>query len=274
MAKGKDISEKVKSKVRWENPVLRELYKAAGCLVLLFIVLTLLLRIVTRHNQEFEVPDLSGMNLEEADEVAHRHHLRLEVSDSVFIPTVSRGLVLRQNPRAGNMVKKNRRVLLTINTIQPKLVSMPSLTGYSLRQAKAELDAKQLTVGKLTYVYDMATDNVLSQRLNGKYISPGKMIEAGSEIDLELGDNGYTNTSVPDVTGLTLSLAKDILIENSLNLGNVHYDSSVKNYSDSISCVVIRQTPGPSRSTSFSLGTRVELYFTNDKEKIKAIKTE
>lgn len=274
MAKGKDISEKVKKKVRWENPILKELYKAAGCLILLFIVTTLLLKIITRHNQEMEVPDLSGMTMEEAEELADRHHLRLEVSDSVFIPTISRGLVLRQNPRAGNMVKKNRRVLLTINTIQPKLVSMPSLTGYSLRQAKAELDAKQLTVGKLTYVYDMATDNVLSQRVNGKYIAPGKMIEAGSEIDLELGDNGYTNTSMPDVTGLTLLLAKDILIENSLNLGRLHYDGSVKNYSDSISSVVIKQTPAPSRSTSFSLGTRVELYFTNDKDKIKAIKTE
>lgn len=274
MAKGKDISEKVKKKVRWENPILKELYKAAGCLILLFIVSTLLLKIITRHNQEMEVPDLSGMTMEEAEELADRHHLRLEVSDSVFIPTISRGLVLRQNSRAGNMVKKNRRVLLTINTIQPKLVSMPSLTGYSLRQAKAELDAKQLTVGKLTYVYDMATDNVLSQRVNGKYIAPGKMIEAGSEIDLELGDNGYTNTSMPDVTGLTLLLAKDILIENSLNLGRLHYDGSVKNYSDSISSVVIKQTPAPSRSTSFSLGTRVELYFTNDKDKIKAIKTE
>jgi len=274
MTKGKEITDKVKSKVKWEHPVLRELYKAAACMVLLLIATILFLKIITRHNQEFEVPDFSGMSMEDATDMAHRHRLRLEISDSVFIPTVSRGLILRQNPRAGNMVKKNRRILLTVNTIQPKMVSMPSITGYSLRQAKAELVAKQLTVGKLTYVYDMATNNVLSQRLDGRYIAPGSMIEAGSRIDLELGDNGYTNASIPDVNGLTLILAKDILLDNSLNIGRLNYDSSVKNYSDSISCVVIRQSPAPTRGSSYPLGTRVELYLSLEKEKIKDKKTE
>lgn len=274
MTKGKEITDKVKSKVKWEHPVLRELYKAAACMILLLISIMLFLRIVTRHNQEFEVPDFSGMSFEDARSLAHRHRLRIEISDSVFIPTVGKGLILRQNPIAGNMVKKNRRILLTINTIQPKLVNMPSIMGYSLRQAKTELSAKQLNIGKLTYTYDMATNNVLSQRLNGKYIAPGKMVEAGSMIDLELGDNGYTQASIPDVRGLSLVLARDIIIDNSLNTGNLIYDNSVKNYTDSLSSVVIRQSPAPSKSNSHSLGSRVDLFLSVDKDKIKDIKPE
>jgi len=270
----KNNIDKIKKNAGWDHPILREIYKAIGFVIILLIAASLFLKIVTRHNQELSVPDFSGLTLDEAHRIAKRHKLKVEVSDSVFIPSVSRGIVLKQNPKAGNMVKKNRRILLTINTIQPKLVTMPSVTGFSLRQALAELEAKQLSVGRLTYVYDMATDNVLSQKFNGRFIAPGTKIEAGSQIDLELGNNGESGTSIPDVTGVSLQLAKEILLENSLNLGKIHYDNLVKSYSDSVSSVVIRQIPSPTRVTSYPLGTEVELFLSIDKEKSKAIKTE
>ncbi|MFA5850817.1 MAG: PASTA domain-containing protein [Bacteroidales bacterium] len=262
-----------KENVWWRHWFMIELYKAAGVVLGILIVATILLRIVTRHNSEMEVPDFSGLSLKEAQEMANESNLRLDVTDSVFLPRIGRGLVFRQNPHTGSMVKKNRRILLTINSVMPKQVIMPSVIGYSLRQAKAELAARQLNVGRLIYVSDMATNNVLSQMYKGSYIASGKSIESGSEIDLELGNSGGESTFIPNVIGLTFITAKDILIDNSLNIGRLTYDMSVKSYSDTISSFVVKQTPAPTNYNSFSLGARVDLFLSVDKEKIEEVKT-
>ena len=198
----------------WKHWFLMELYKAAGILLALLIVVIILLKIITRHNSEFEVPDFAGMTMQDAQEVANDSHLRLEVTDSVFLPKMGRGIIFRQNPHTGSMVKKNRRILITINSIMPKQVVMPSLIGYSLRQAKAELVERQLNVGKLIYVPDMATNNVLSQTIDGRYIPSGSSIESGSEVDLQLGNSGGESTFIPNVLGFSLITAKDVLIDN------------------------------------------------------------
>lgn len=262
-----------KKNVWWRHWFMIELYKAAGAVLGILIVATILLRIVTRHNIEMEVPDFSGLSLTEAQEMANESNLRLEVTDSVFLPRIGRGVVFRQNPHTGSKVKKNRRILLTINSVMPKQVIMPSVIGYSLRQAKAELAARQLNVGRLIYVSDMATNNVLSQMYKGSYIPPGKSVESGSEIDLELGNSGVESTFIPNVIGLPFITAKDILIDNSLNIGTLYYDQSVKSYSDSLSSFVVKQTPSPTTYNSFSLGARVDLFLSVDKEKIDEVKT-
>ena len=250
-----------------------ELYKISAILVAFLIVVIILLKIITRHNSELEVPDFTRMTVSEAEDVARRANLRLEVTDSVFLPRMGRGEIFRQNPVAGSNVKKNRRVLLTINSLQPKKVSMPSVTGYSLRQAKAELVARQLRVGRLIYVSDMATNNVLAQRYNGSRVAPGTLIETESEIDLEVGISSESErTFVPDVIALPLTTARDILIDNSLNISKLKYDKSVQNYSDSISGFVIKQSPEPSQSISRALGSYVELTLSVDRSLIDSLK--
>ena len=252
----------------------KELLKTAAIFAGALILIIIFLNIITRHNSEFEVPDFSGMNIEQAKEIADDANLKLEVTDSVFLPKMARGTIFRQNPRVGSLVKKNRRILLTINSLQPKKVAMPSVIGYSLRQAKAELVAKQLHVGRLYYVPDMATNNVLSQRINGSYIAPGIMVETESEIDLELGISSEgERTNMPDLKGLPVTTAKDLLIDNSLNIGKIKYDESVKNYSDSISGFVISQNPVSDSKASHPLGSFVELTVSVDKVKIESLRT-
>ena len=144
-----------------------------GILVVGYVIINLFLRIITRHNQELTVPDMTGMNLAEASAVAAEADLRLEVTDSVYIRGMERGAIARQNPEPGGKVKKNRRILLVINSVIPRQSTMPSLTGFSLRQARTELASNGLNIGKLIYVNDMATDNVLAQQYMGEDIEPG-----------------------------------------------------------------------------------------------------
>ena len=63
---------------------------AAGVVVLL---LFWMLDIITRHNQEFEVPSFMGQSVAQAQQVADTYSFRLEVTDSVHIPRMEPGAI-------------------------------------------------------------------------------------------------------------------------------------------------------------------------------------
>ena len=195
--------------------------------------------------------------------------LRLEVTDSVYITRMAPGAVYKQNPVAGSKVKKNRRILLTINAKAPKTVKMPSLVGFSLRQAQAELTASQLKVGKLIYVEDLATNNVLDQKYKGTPVAAGSPVPGESEIDLVLGMNPEDGqTYIPDLTATPYPLIKEKLTDNSVNLGKVVFDGTVHTYSDSLEAIVYKQTPVPA-DTTVAMGSPVTVYLTKDKSLIR-----
>ncbi len=167
----------------------KNVYLAVIAILLLVFAVSLCLNVITRHNVELEVPSFENMTVAAAEQVARSHNLRVEVIDSIHNPRLKAGSVFKQNPKAGSKVKKNRRILLTINGLSPKMVPMPYLEGYSLRQAQTELEAAQLVLGKLVYVEDIANNNVIKQFYKGRRIKPGTLIPAESEISLEVGRN-------------------------------------------------------------------------------------
>lgn len=242
-----------------------------GLIAILAIVLVAqgILSIITRHNKEMTVPSFTGMSMIQAKRAADSAHVRLDVTDSVFMPRIARGAVFSQNPPAGSKVKKGRRILITQNAVTQKMVSMPQLVGFSLRQAKTEISSSGLQVGKLIYQSDMATNNVLAQKYRGGNIARGKKIPADSEIDLVLGlSEDDAMTYVPNVVGLKYSVARDMLLDNSLNSGRVLYDRKVKTYSDSLDALVYRQSPSRDNASSLRRGTDIDLYLTTDLSKL------
>lgn len=249
--------------------------------IALILAINIFLNRFTRHNQEIIVPDFYAMSLEDATQLALQGPFRLEVIDSVFVKRLEKGAIFSQNPAAGSAVKKNRRILLTVNSSQSQKVAMPDLVGLSLRQASAEIQAKGLRIGKLIYTEDMANNNVLGQKLHGADISAGTMIETESNIDLLLGlspDN--EGTEVPYVKGMTYFEAINAIHYNSLNVGQVIYDNSVTTYNDSLEARVYRQIPDiikPESDTiyiepiSAQFGEKVSIYLTKDSIKISEI---
>jgi beta-lactam-binding protein with PASTA domain len=245
------------------------LVAGAACLLLLGIV-NISLNIFTRHGRVYEVPDFTNRSMQEAQALAKAHKMELVVTDSVFVSYRPRGVVFRQNPKSGVLVKKNRHIFLTINSMTPRKVEMPNVTGYSLRQAKTVLAAKNLHVGKLTYVPDIATNNVLRQKYRGAVIEPDTEIPVDSYIDLELGISaGSERTIIPQLVGYTFVEAKDALVEASLNSGTVHCDKTVTSYADSLFAKVYKQIPAFSESNIWTLGLKVDLWLTLDESKIK-----
>jgi len=232
-----------------------------GLILVILILVFQSLKHFTRHGQTLPVPDFNGMTLSQAQETAKQHHMRLEVSDSIFLPQKARGTIFKQIPQAGEKVKKNRRILLTMNSVLPRKIPAPSLVGYSLRQAKAELAAQNFQLGRLNYVDDFATNTVLEQKYAGAILLPGTPIDAHSVIDLVLGVNPeYNYTYVPGVVGLNYEFAKDRITDHSLNVGSVFFDATVRNASDSLAAMVVRQEPEESDSIVWNMGSRVTIF--------------
>lgn len=264
------MSENKQKKGILNNWIVRNLLRAVVILVVLLIGALVFLNVVTQHNKEIDVPDFSNMSIAEAELAASQAGVRIEVTDSVFVKRMKKGAVYRQTPRAGSKVKEGRRIILTINAMNSKKVTMPNLIGYSMRQAMAELQSRGLVLGKLIYVDDIATNNVLRQLRNNREIDPGVMIESESVIDLVVGLNsGDSETYVPDVIGLKHISALDAVHANSLNISKLRFDKTVKDYDDSLNAVVYKQNPEPSEF-SVKMGEDVTLYLTVDTNKVPA----
>lgn len=251
------------------NWIVRNLLIAFAVLVALIVGAMIFLNVATQHNKELIVPDLANMTVEEAHAVATASGMRVDVTDSAFVKRMKRGAVYRQNPAPGSKVKEGRRIALTINAVNPRQITMPDLIGYSTRQAKAELLSRGLVLGKLIYVQDMATNNVLRQLHNNLEIEPGAMVDSEAVIDLVVGLNSRDNvTFVPYLAGLRSLSAVEAVHDHSLNIGKMRYDDTVKDYEDSLNAVVYRQVPAASDSIFVNMGSAVDLYMTLDHSRV------
>lgn len=241
---------------------------AAVFFVILAIVAHILLGVFTHHGKEITLPDMTNLSVAQAQDLADSVGFKIIVADSTYKRGMAKGAVYMQNPSAGSSVKNGRRVRLTINTVIPKKVSVPNLVGLSMRQAQAELSAAGLDVGKLIYTPDIATNNVLRQQYRGRDINAGSKVESGSSIDLVVGLSDDDNTSyVPNVIGQKFPQAVKSIHESSLNVGKLSFDASVKNFNDSISAVVYRQSPSGAKVPTLR-GSDVSIYLTVDPERM------
>lgn len=269
------MADKTKKKGFFSNWIVRNLLTAVVLVIILVVGAMVFLNLVTQHNRELTVPDFSNMTVTEAEQVAAQAGMRVEVTDSAFVKRMKRGAVYRQNPAPGSKVKEGRRVVLTINAVNAKKVTMPNLVGLSLRQAKAEILSRGLVLNRLVYVQDMATNNVLRQLLGNREVEPGAMIDSESAIDLVLGLNDMDNKAyVPDLTGLKNLSAVEAVFDHSLNVKDLKFDDTVKDYDDSLNAMVYRQVPAPSDSISVPMGEAVVLYLTKDAARIPVKKDE
>ncbi len=256
-----------KSKSKWyKSWEFKQICVAILAAAVSVYVLMFFLKIITRHGKYIEVPQFTGMTIGEAQKSAGSKKLRIWVVDSVYVSHMKPGTVFSQKPAPGSRVKKKRRIIVTINSMIPKKVHVPDLVGCSLRQAESNLNAAQLRVGRLIYVTDIATNNVLGQSINGAAIAPGTDVHAESEIDLTLGLNPENNrTYIPNLVEFPYNQIKRELTINSLNLGRMIFDSSVKSYSDTLQAIVYKQEPAFSTRYPVTMGTKVDVYLTMDR---------
>lgn len=233
--------------------------------IILILAILLWLRIYTHHGQAITVPDLTALTTEEVGDVTSSRQLRYEVVDSVFSNELPRGTVLKQNPKANSRVKRNRKIFLTMNAVNPEMISMPTLVGLSNRQARLALQNAGLVLGDISYQPDYARNNVLQQMHDGSVINEGTEITKGTVIDLVLGMGPSSETTrIPDLIGVGLEAATDMIADYYLNIGAITYDESMENAEDSSAAFIWRQYPEFEEFNRMNMGMEVDIWLSID----------
>ena len=147
------------------------------------------LKSTTHHGDFVEVPDLARLSVTEMREVLDAADLRYEVVDSAnYNPDYPRFSIIEQNPPAGNKVKQNRKIYVTVNPSGYKKVTVPDIIQVTRRNATSMLRAVGLEVDEVTYIDELGKDMVYRIRYQGKYINPGDKLPKTSKIELVCGN--------------------------------------------------------------------------------------
>lgn len=168
----------------------------------------------TRHGDTIVVPSVKTYSFERATQALKEDGLLAILSDSVYDNRTAPGTVIEQNPKAGTVVKEGREIYLTINAFSPKMVTLPSLTDISVRQAKSILEGLEIKKVIEKRVPSDFKDLVLAVRYNGSRLSPGARVPVSATIELEVGEG------LPDVLETDSIPAEESVPTEQLDLFN------------------------------------------------------
>ena len=158
-------------------------------MVVLVLVMLQWLERSTNHGEFVEVPDLSKMSVMDMRGVIEEVNLRYEVLDSAnYNPNYPRFSIIEQDPPAGNKVKENRKIYVTVNPSGYKAVTVPKIIQVTQRNATSMLRAVGLDVQRVTYIDELGKDMVYYIKHKGKNISPGEKLPKTSKIELICGN--------------------------------------------------------------------------------------
>jgi beta-lactam-binding protein with PASTA domain len=143
----------------------------------------------TKHDERIAVPNLEKLSLEETENKLSELRLRYVIIDSAsYNPKYPPKSVIEQNPEAGEYVKENRKIYLTLNPSDYRKISVPNVLDMTKRQVVTQLRAIGFQIGKERYIPDLGKDVVRGLEINGREIKPGARLSKNTVIDLVLGD--------------------------------------------------------------------------------------
>ncbi|MCZ4694456.1 PASTA domain-containing protein [Ancylomarina euxinus] len=248
-------------------------YKHLGLSIIISVALVWItlqsLSFYTNHGEEIKVPNLYSLSLEDGTNLIDQTNLRYTIYDSVYNSSLPAGCILDQSPKANSLVKRNRNLFLTINSLKPEQIRFPNLIDNSFRQAYEILITNGFKIGKLNYVDYDYYNLVLYPEFKGDSIKQGDLIDKGSQIDLVLGKGKNIRIQTPELIGKYYDDAKERILLSSLNIGRVSFDSNVMNLSDSLNAQVYQQSHAYKENSKIAPGSKINLWLTTDSLKIK-----
>jgi len=168
---------------------LKQLSYLIFAVLVLFGVVSFVLKVYTQHQEYLEVPDLKGIDLAALPSLIQQQQLRFEIIDSTrFVPELPPLSVIDHLPTAGSEVKKNRKIYLTMNPSGYRTITVPNLIQITRRNAESMIKAVGFELGQIEYQDNIGKDMVLEIGHQGKKISPGALLPKTSKIDLVLGN--------------------------------------------------------------------------------------
>ncbi len=130
--------------------------------------------------EEFDVPDVKGMELSNAMDLLAESGLIVDVdADQLTDDVIPLGHVLMQNPFAGTAIKRQRAVQLTLSSGPPRR-NVPLTVGNALPHARISLQQQNVGVEYIARVYsdEYAKDQVIAQQPRITEIPAGETVDA------------------------------------------------------------------------------------------------
>ena len=141
----------------------------------------------TEHGVALMVPDITGLQEEEAMGMLAKHHLVGVTDDHAYVKGVPPGEITAQRPAANAKVKRGRKIYLTVSSGNQPMIAIPDIIeNSSLREAESRLRAAgfHLTphdtiAGDLDWVYGL--------RYKGRELKGEERIPEGAELTIIVG---------------------------------------------------------------------------------------
>ena len=175
------------------------LKQVALAILALIVISFLMLRwlsYTTNHGDFETVPNLKGKSIGVAQIELDENNLVMQIQDSAnFNPKYPKYAVIDQDPPAGEKVKENRKIYLTLNPSGYRKIQVPDLTERTYRQAKPMLEALGFTIGNISYVDYLGKDEVVRLRFQGENIKAGDLLPKTSKLDLVLGNGNRPSSN-------------------------------------------------------------------------------
>jgi beta-lactam-binding protein with PASTA domain/predicted Ser/Thr protein kinase len=162
----------------------------------------LLVRELTAEVPQVRVPNVVGSEEGVATQLLERRGFRVDP-----IPVASTedpGIVLEQDPPAGELVDEGEVVILRVSAA-PEPVKVPDITQITVGEARAALAEVDLTVGS---VQSQADDAVEQGLIISQSPAPEEEAPAGSAVDVVVS-SGPETVEVPNVICDDLEVARD-----------------------------------------------------------------
>jgi len=171
---------------------------------------------------ETTVPNVVGMNDQEAIEMLESQGFGTAIGDTSFGLEFPKNTVFLQRPEAGDIVKEGRRIFLFVSGGE-KIVYVPMLKGKNILDAKFALERIGLKLGRVNRIPSSQPEDMIfdQQYVAGTPLKQGQIVG----ITVSVGRGGGS-VSVPDLIGKSLTEAQMILNENDLIVGKINYQAS------------------------------------------------
>jgi len=142
----------------------------------------------TKHDEKIKVPNLEQLSLSETQKELRDLSLNFVVIDSAsFNPKFPPKSVIEQNPIAGDFVKENRKIYLTLNPSGYRKIVIPNvLEGITKRSVIIQLKSLGFRIGEDIYISGEYKDVVRGLEVNGKRVKPGEKLPKNTVIHLVL----------------------------------------------------------------------------------------
>ena len=194
---------------------------SAGVLLLLLLD-NVIMPAYTNYDEGLTVPNVTELSLTEAQELLTSYGLRYEISERRSNQAFPADYVIDQTPASPEIVKPNRKIYLTVNTVSTPTVEVPNIVDLSLRNAKIQLQNYRLRVGTISYESARFKNSVMRQS-----IEAGKVVEEGTVINMTVSDGlGGKMVKIPGIVGAKLSEAQRLLHEAGLQIGEIRFQPS------------------------------------------------